>query len=365
MNGQYTDRYIFDGTRVVGMERTKNGSSVKDVYHFMYDEMGNIWSAICYVGGSTSPIRYYYRTNAQGDVKQIVDSDSNVIAYYAYDAWGRPLAILDGNDKTITDTSHFAIVNPFRYRGYIYDNETGFYCLQSRYYDPEIGRFVNADGYIYTGQSEYGYNMYAYCNNNPVMYDDASGHASRWVLDGVEYCYDGSKSDFINLNLGLPPKAYQEAYDKKESSFYEKYKDKDGSIALYDNHRENPDSVYHEQWLAVQGTEPTLSLLDGTATFGSIKGTIVTGGWETEYVDISLFDFGSAEPTCGIENFTLNFTAMAAAWSPSITVSVWDYEITVEFYFVAAGVKYVSGEKGYHIGGAAIVGAGLSIVNKN
>ena len=175
VSGKYTDRYIVDGAKVIGMERTKNGSSVKDVYHFIYDEMGNIWSAICYVGGSTEPVRYYYKTNAQGDVKQIVDSDYNVIAYYAYDAWGRPLAILDGNDAQITDASHFAIVNPFRYRGYIYDNETGFYYLRSRYYDPEIGRFINADGYVTTDIEPIAMNMFAYCCNNPVRYYDPNG----------------------------------------------------------------------------------------------------------------------------------------------------------------------------------------------
>ena len=157
------------------MERTKSGSSVKDVYHFIYDEMGNIWEAICYIGGSTTPVRYYYRTNAQGDVKQIVDSNYNVVAYYAYDAWGKLLAVLDGNDNPITDSSHFANVNPFRYRGYVYDNETGFYYLQSRYYDPEIGRFINADGQLNQQESISGYNLFAYCNNDPINMIDSDG----------------------------------------------------------------------------------------------------------------------------------------------------------------------------------------------
>ena len=175
VKGKYTDRYILDGDRVIGMERTKSVSSVKDVYYFMYDEMGNIWLALCYINGSTTPVRYYYRTNAQGDVKQIVDKDNNIIAYYAYDAWGRTLAILDGNDDPITNASHFAIVNPFRYRGYVYDNETGFYYLQSRYYDPEIGRFINADGYVTTDIEPIAMNMFAYCCNNPVRYYDPNG----------------------------------------------------------------------------------------------------------------------------------------------------------------------------------------------
>ena len=191
VSGRYTDRYILDGSKVIGMERTKSGSTVKDTYYFIYDEMGTIWEAICYVGGATEPVRYFYRTNAQGDVKQIVDKDNNVIAYYDYDAWGGQLAVYDGNDKPVSGDSHFANVNPFRYRGYIYDTETGFYYLQSRYYDPEIGRFINADGYVTTDTEPVAANMFAYCNNNPVNRDDYSGEGSRQLLSFANWLYAG------------------------------------------------------------------------------------------------------------------------------------------------------------------------------
>ena len=200
VSGRYTDRYILDGSKVIGMERTKSGSSVKDVYHFMYDEMGNIWLALCYIGGSTTPVRYYYRTNAQGDVKQIVDSNYNVVAYYAYDAWGKLLAVLDGNDNPITDSSHFANVNPFRYRGYVYDTETGFYYVYSRYYDPEIGRYLNADSVIAgVGGSVQGYNLFAYCFNNPVNMSDSSGHWPQWIKDAASW---------VNNNIIQPVKNF-------------------------------------------------------------------------------------------------------------------------------------------------------------
>ncbi len=196
VSGKYTDRYILDGDRVIGMERTKSGSSVKDVYHFMYDEMGNIWLALCYIGGSTTPVRYYYRTNAQGDVRQIVDKDNNVIAYYAYDAWGKPLAILDGNNSEITDSTHFAMVNPFRYRGYIYDSETGLYYLQSRYYDPIVRRFINADEQINQSGNISGFNLFAYADNSPTTAIDTSGKSAVGLLELISrIAYGCSNAD--------------------------------------------------------------------------------------------------------------------------------------------------------------------------
>ena len=66
-------------------------------------------------------------------------------------------------------------IEPFRYRGYYYDEETGFYATGTRYYDPEIGRFINADGYVSTGQGIIGYNMYVYCGNDPINRVDPFG----------------------------------------------------------------------------------------------------------------------------------------------------------------------------------------------
>ena len=88
-----------------------------------------------------------------GDVLGIVDSSGTLVAEYRYDAYGNPVMILDGNGVSVAgDYSHIANINPIRYRGYYYDVETGFYYLNSRYYDPVIGRFINADSYVSTGQ---------------------------------------------------------------------------------------------------------------------------------------------------------------------------------------------------------------------
>ena len=111
----------------------------------------------------------YYITNLQGDVMSIVDAQGEVVAEYEYDPYG----------NIVSQSGPLADVNPLRYRGYVYDTETGFYYLQSRYYDSELGRFINADSYASTGQGVLGNNMFTYCNNNPVVFKDETGHALK------------------------------------------------------------------------------------------------------------------------------------------------------------------------------------------
>ena len=95
---------------------------------------------------------------------------------YSYDAWGNPLTITDGSGNDVSsNSSHIANLNPFRYKGYYYDQETRFYYLQSRYYDPYIGRFINADGLVASSGSFIGLNLFAYCNDNPVLLKDSTG----------------------------------------------------------------------------------------------------------------------------------------------------------------------------------------------
>ena len=87
----------------------------------------------------------------------------------------------------ISETGTMASVNPFRYRSYYYDTETGFYYLQSRYYDPAIGKFINADDISYLGADDEltGYNLYSYCGNNPVMYADPEGKFINTIIGGI------------------------------------------------------------------------------------------------------------------------------------------------------------------------------------
>lgn len=133
---------------------------------FVYDD-GNQPFAMIYKHGSAAEL-YYYLVNAQGDVAAILDSSGTMVASYNYDAWGS-CTVHNSSDAAIGD------LNPLRYRGYYYDAETGFYYLQSRYYDPAICRFISSDTYLSTGQGMLGHNMFTYCGNNPVNYCDPSG----------------------------------------------------------------------------------------------------------------------------------------------------------------------------------------------
>ena len=132
---------------------------------FLYDESGNAYSFV-YNG-----TQYYYVRNLQGDVVKILNTSGAVVASYTYDAWG----------KVSNSGNIVGLYNPIRYRGYYYDTDTGFYYLQSRYYDPAIKRFINADGYINANGDILGFNMYAYCGNDPINHIDKTGTNSEVV----------------------------------------------------------------------------------------------------------------------------------------------------------------------------------------
>ena len=161
--------YEYNGNLLVRQSWNNN------VMWFLYDESGNP------VGFTLNDTAYYYLKNLQGDITAITDANGNIVAKYSYDEWGKPLSITDGNGNDVSaNASHIANVNPLRYRGYYYDSETGFYYLLTRYYDPVTRRFINADGQLNT-DSLLGFNMFAYCENNPVIYSDPCGTCvHRW-----------------------------------------------------------------------------------------------------------------------------------------------------------------------------------------
>lgn len=119
---------------------------------------------------------YVFEKNILGDIVAVYDINGVKHVSYRYDAWGNFTTTYHNG----TTSSSIAARNPFRYRGYYYDKDLGLYYLQTRYYDSNTGRFINADGYVSTGQGILGNNMFAYCNNNPVMFTDPTGE--KWEL---------------------------------------------------------------------------------------------------------------------------------------------------------------------------------------
>ena len=116
---------------------------------------------------------YWFEKNLQGDIVAVYDEDGTKLISYTYDAWGN-FTTTYHNGCTASDPANF---NPYRYRSYYYDAELEMYYLQSRYYDPAIGRFINADATEYLGADGTlpSFNLFAYCGNNPVMGYDPTG----------------------------------------------------------------------------------------------------------------------------------------------------------------------------------------------
>ena len=154
--GLYKLDYYWNGDKLTA--QTDNGNT----WYFRYDGDTPI-------GFKFNGTEYYYVTNLQGDIIAILDSNGTCVAEYEYDAWG---------NFTITkDTNTVAYINPIRYRGYYYDSDTDLYYLQSRYYDANTGRFINADEPTLIGANGgvVSNNLFAYCDNNPVNKTDRNG----------------------------------------------------------------------------------------------------------------------------------------------------------------------------------------------
>ncbi len=137
------------------------------------------------IGFVYNGIQYFYLTNAMGDVIGITEANGNNVVIYFYDAWGRITAIDTADEEGETTYLELANANPLRYRGYYYDSETGYYYLQSRYYDPNICRFINSDVIeisIISKDLAYGINLYSYSSNNPINSVDYLGLLAETIF---------------------------------------------------------------------------------------------------------------------------------------------------------------------------------------
>ena len=193
VNGNAITEYYLDGSQILAQKDivvAGDNTQIETTMHFVYGLDG--------ISGFTiNNQNYYYKKNLQGDIIGIYDNNLNLIVKYDYDSWGEhKIYYLDNTnfvdfdlESTYTNTSntnlYIALKNPFRYRGYYYDSETGLYYLNSRYYDSEIGRFINADDISVldiTNIALNGINLYAYCLNNPVNEVDESGYFLFWLF---------------------------------------------------------------------------------------------------------------------------------------------------------------------------------------
>ena len=174
--------YTIDGTKI--LRETWGENTLVPLYDNEDSVCGVLYNSVS----------YYFVKNLQGDVIAITDANGAVVARYTYDAWGVPTI------KEDTSGCNIATVNPFRYRGYYYDAETNLYYLQSRYYDPEVGRFINADDIDWLDVSNIplSWNWFAYCNNSTVNGGDYNGHSWYQTYAGYKI---SSKGFFVNADI--------------------------------------------------------------------------------------------------------------------------------------------------------------------
>ena len=162
-----TNFYVY-GTRILAEESTAYGF----IEYF--------WDAIGPIGMRRNNRNYFFVRDVLNNIVEIIDQAGTSVARYTYDAWG---------NTTIThNIGNIAHINPFRYRGKYMDRGTGFYYLQTRFYDPRVRRFINADNYMLVpllAQQQGGLNMYAYALNNPIRYWDPSGQSATALMIGI------------------------------------------------------------------------------------------------------------------------------------------------------------------------------------
>ena len=261
---------------------------------------------------------YVFEKSLQGDIIAIYDDTTTKVVTYTYDAWGN--FTVEGAQATTIGT-----LNPFRYRGYYFDNETSLYYLQSRYYNSDWSRFINADGYISTGAGILGYNMFAYCNNNPIIYVDMSGESFK------------SFADKHLLN-------------------------DDGTYSLYDNDRIEDKNTWHEQLVVLSVSPPSWDLKESIG-LGSVSLDIMTGGWEWNRYDLSLLDFGHAELAAEISTNEggVNVAAFVSIWSPSFSFEVLGFTIGIGAEIGAVGGSVNLGTGALSAKVAAGLGFSLSV----
>ena len=221
--GTEVHKYTWQGSKLISEQY---GTTTLE---FFYDESGAPYAFLVRDTTPATPTEawYYYVTNLQGDVMQILDASGNTVASYTYNAWGE---ILNLNNST---SANIGSLNPIRYRGYYFDSETGFYYLKSRYYDPRICRFINADGLASTGHGFVGTNMFAYCLNRPLNESDANGNIASTSLSISDTGTPSAIHKLLSSREYCIPKWYNATTDEKKQMLIALKSDIEALLGVY------------------------------------------------------------------------------------------------------------------------------------
>ena len=250
--------------------------------------------------------------------------------------------------------------------------------MRARYYSPDLRRFINADVLVGSMDDSATLNRYAYANGNPVMNVDPLG--LMVTRDGgISYVpqtprerklwADEQKTwkSWRRVNTHTPNSAERGTSVKEILEYIGEWLDKyarneDGTYSFYDNQRSRfKKSVFHEQVLAFTPSKPSLNLKEGNIGVGSLSIDALTGGWEGEYANLSLFDFGHAEVSFGMSDYHISVGAFVSAWSPSFSVNIFGATLEIGAEVGAVGKMLEFGKHGFKIKSADIIGITIGL----
>ena len=269
------------------------------------------------IGEETSGAFKTYHFDCRGSTIAITDAAGNITDTFAYDTYG----------KLLSRTGTSNVIFGYNGRDGVVTDDNGLIYMRARYYSPEMKRFINAD--IVAGEisNAVTLNRFAYANGNPVSFVDPFGLCVE--RGGVT------------------------------ESYWDLFKNADGTYSLHDNKRHNPNSVFHEQILSVSLSAPSFDLTEENIGFGSIGIDGFNGGWEWEYIDLSLLDIGHAEVGAELKDGDLYVGAFASAYSPSVSFKIFGVKIEIGAEVGAVGGKLNVGSGKFFAKGA--IGWGLSL----
>ena len=239
VNGAET-KYVLHGKLITHM------TCGSDTLHFFYDAQSRPAKV------SFNSVLYTYVHNLQGDIVGILDSAGTLVVEYKYDAWGKLLSTTGNMADTLGKR------NPFRYRGYVYDEESGLYYLRSRYHSPEFGRFVNADTQL-GWHALFGTNLYLYCLNDPALFSDSDGYEPEVAPSPSrpDDWYEQFEQKYYFTSAGMyyygEPNTYR-AWKTPKGEWYERWYDSDGTPRMdrhwtdHGNPKEHPYVPHDEDW---------------------------------------------------------------------------------------------------------------------